>query len=377
MVKSTPRNKNKRLRPGARKTPKQVITKRRRLNPKHHQKRGLRKRGVVKDARAQTVIDGYRNRLQTYKSTHKDAFEAMMKSRSVETDGHVAEFLCTLSLLNDDVPPDEMGISPITFEDDILFMVRFVWRNVIARVKPEDDTRPLLSVGGVLKRLRDDMSPALLESIDKLKESVTRYHPEGRTCSVMLCSAKGTKTMNSLHYCGNHFGLALFNGMRHDCNVCHVWHVLCLRHATTGGHLYNTATYLIVPLHDKGVQHGNMNIRLKRFCQPGTKGGGEPSFVGTRGPRPSYSKTAKENRLVPANSFCYLNRYGRAEAWINLEIKDLRTDIWKPVTTHKRYHDILEQLGWTDEWGRPPFCKRNDTPSNGWSSQNEDSMGWG
>ena len=281
----------------------------------------------------------------------------------MQTDEHVGKLLSG-SMFHIDPSEEAMNVPNSVFERDVFYLLRVLWTAVVARyntivpkeVQPAAVT-PLLSVGGVLQMLRDHRSPALIEAIDNLKDVVTRLHPTKGPCSIMLCSRESSKVMNSLDYCEKHFGLALFNGRRHDCDICHVWHVLCLRHNTTGGHLYNTIQTLVVPVTDRAVQHGLQNIRLKRFCDETLRGTYKMVFFGKQGPRPFYLNKGKQSRLVPFDSFCFVNQYNRAVAWIAIEDQNLRTGAWNPVKTEEGYRAIMDALGWKIAWwDRPQFC---------------------
>ena len=329
-----------------------------------------------REQRMKQIIKTYNETLQAYEKHHKAAYDAMRASTSVSTDAHIHRLLVT------------MGIRGHQFEDDVLSMVRNVWVMVVEQYvteTPPSEQRkeflPILSVSGVLQQLRHELSAGLIQLIDRFKGAVITETMKDRTsppCSFLPCVSDGKKVMNSLWYCERHWGLALFNGMRHDCDACHVWSVLGLKRETTGGHVWNTTHTSQVPLNDIGLQHGKLNVRVQRFCSPNVTAVGSV-FIGPRTPRPSYRNHAGQNRLVPVNSFCYVNAYGRAEAWAKVQVKNLRDDSWRDVVTRDQFNEIMEQPGWSSHWSDVVFCppsEENTVGSNGWGAVHSSNGGW-
>ena len=301
--------------------------------------------------RAQEIVREYHTAMAEYRRSHRQAFNDMLGSTSLHTDGRVALMLSTMRI------PREK------FEDDVLFMVRHIWTTATENLETDKaELKPLLNISRLLFLLRDSKTrdKKLIEAINTVKGLVANDTVvEQHRCALLTCPNPGRhdRVMNSRRYCDDHFGLALFNGLRHGCDACHVWSMLALRFDISGGHVHNSIETLDVPLKDE-TTHMRLNVRLQRFCDVSKKGGlGPLRFYGANQKPLSYRAKTGEYRLVPPNSFCHQNTYGHAVAWINIMTNYLPTDEWRPVTTMEKYKSIMDQLGWKEkDWASPQFC---------------------
>ena len=318
-------------------------------------KRGRSRKNVAgkykaPDPRAEEIVRQYHTAMAEYRGSHIHAFHDMLGSSSLQTDDHVARMMSTMNI------PREK------FEDDVLFMVRHIWTTATENLETDKaELKPLLNISRLLFLLRDSQTrnKKLIEGINAVKRLVANDTVEEHPCSLLTCPNPGRhdRIMNSRRYCDDHFGLALFNGLRHGCDACHVWSMLAMRFDISGGHMQNSIKTLEVPLKDE-TTHMRLNVRLQRFCDVSKKRGlGPLRFHGANQKPLSYRAKTGEYRLVPPNSFCHQNTYGHAVAWINIMTNHLPTDEWRPVTSMEKYKSIMDQLGWKDNgWTSPPFC---------------------
>ena len=237
--------------------------------PKKHQRTTKKRRNVTgtfkaPHSRAQEVIHRYNALMGNYQHSHPNEYTVMVNSTSMETDGHVTRMLHALN------------VPTRTFEDDVLFMVRYVWTTATKDLEKTINAKlkHLLDVSRLLFLLRDreTRTEDLIAGINSVKAEVIKsVEDKEAACCILTCPQRGQHSMNSRPYCNGHFGLALFNGLRHDCKACHVWSLLALKLDITGGHMHNSIQTLDVPLIDK-TTHMRLNVRLKRFCGPLKKG---------------------------------------------------------------------------------------------------------
>ena len=213
--------------------------------------------------RAEEITHRYNAWMANYRILHFNNYTLMVNSSSTETDGHVTRML------------HAMNIPMRNLEDNVLFMVRHIWTTATEKLKDTigAELKPLLNISRLLFLLRDAQTrnTDLIAAINSVKTNVIKGIANKEVCCILTCTQGRHHGMNSRPYCQDHFGLALFNGLRHDCRACHVWSLLALKLDISGGHVHNSIQTLDVPLIDK-TTHMRLNVRLRRFCGPLKKG---------------------------------------------------------------------------------------------------------
>lgn len=282
--------------------------------------------------------------MRRYAAEQPDEYTKMIRSRSVETDALVVRMLDYTGLLH----PTHR------FEDNAIFLVRYVWTEAFGPGAPDSliaalpsASQPLRNITVLLHRLRDARDDSLLSSIYHMKELYVSHHTQGNSnvCSVLtcmnVCPERGT-LMNRMRYCPEHFGFALLHGLRHAplvngafCEVCHVWSVLCLKTAMPDpGHRHNTMVRMFIPLHDRATGRANVRLRLHRPAYGPARLPTDGLLVQIRGSgRPTYVDSRGQRRLVPAGAWAYTGRNGIVRSWVHVEREDIRNGGWNPVAS--------------------------------------------
>ena len=179
-----------------------------------------------------------------------------------------------------------------------------------------------------------------------------------RVCDVLTCFAPyGGTTLNSRGYCTQHEGLALFTGLRHTSQACHLWSMLGMKGklGLIGGHRHNTMESLADPVQESTGQTDGVHWRVYRFCAPNMRHG-PVTLIGAT-PRQTYVNPAGQSLLVPPYSLCHFTFTGLVDAWLKAEYRDVDGN-WVPVTTQARYTQLFKNTGWDKGWlGEVTFCR--------------------
>lgn len=382
---------------------------------------------VVADAdRFRAICRTMGEMLADYRVTHPDRFRALLDSKMADTDAHV------LSMLR------RYGRRTAAFEDDVWFALRYVWRVAIERnpdfrayldVKQRErqpdapDLRPLCHTDTMLDRIRTrpvepdpnrvyfamrDVADVKTHLTDWVQSRSTPAELSGgQLCPLLICRnrrhAPGQGVgfvLNSMWYCDDHAGLAVFNGLRHStaefCGACGIWNVVALRATCMDvGHRHYAAREFEVPLRDTDA--GPLNVRIAKFRDPQavltSKSPGwdiDAGFVDRLrlvGPREGvmYGHRRPEGRCwwrVPSLSWAMVNEHNVARAWIRVEIvEDPQTGIWVPVTAKDTLLEVLKLMRESNrspigDWGEDPPWRFPVRVPGGWSDREDFSNGW-
>jgi hypothetical protein len=208
-----------------------------------------------------------------------------------------------------------------------------------------------VQLDGVLHRLQFQQSIQSYQNIADAKlwwiQSVlkaTKQEVDNEYCCILSCKQYGSYLrMNSMNYCELHRGLALVYGMRHCCNMCMLFSLLCMK--STGhddGHKYNYLRRLSIPVVEKG-SHELYLAHLKIFCTDRFN----PQWEQTRkycdkiGQHSYWDDITKQEERVPENTFVYVSsKTGGVTAWVHIEV--LRNDQW--VALGPREADVMQRV---------------------------------
>ena len=335
---------------------------------------------VDRSQRFHDICQGMNSMLEHYSVHHPDAFRALLYSQNQYTDGHVMTMLDRYSRKNR------------SFEDDVWFALRYVWKTTIERnhvfrsylAEKEPALSPLCHTETMLQTaLRDGGSYQDFESVGQLKQHYLTWkwlglqRPDGRMlCSVLFCDqtrhAQQGFSLNNMWYCDEHAGLAFFNGLRHSfstgfCKACSIWNIVALKFTGQKGdrtHLDHMEKYFRVPLED--ADSGPLNVRLQKFRDlryviPGwfgedTSDAHIVDHLRLVGPKDGamYEPAAASKHLrkghkydlrrVPPHSWAWLNDHNIAKAWIRVVTYNPQTDVWHPEVIKVGLLRVLKRL---------------------------------
>ena len=170
--------------------------------------------------------------------------------------------------------------------------------------------------------------------------------------------------MNSFHYCDEHTGLALINGVRHVCDACHLWNLLALKR--TGGdpsHVTHSRLYLHVPLHDSAS--GINGIRIERFCGDRFDHNNDTPVHRAYPGGLQYMTRDGKLRRVPENAYVHIsNSTGLVTGWVRMWEYHTTTDAYHVVADEKRFLELMDKVhGWRHTGWRKSLC---DGGGGGW-----------
>ena len=177
-------------------------------------------------------------------------------------------------------------------------------------------------------------------------------------CSVLTCwNRSGAFIMNSMNYCADHHGMAIFNGLRHAngvdfCDACGLWNVLGLKYTCNDwNHVHYHVRNMQIPLKKENTStHNRQNVKITWFKKPGMtfdywsadefmvyseQYPTRHTLVKMTGtvPRYFYHNSRGKSLLVPDGALAFVNRHKIVDAWILVIGTDLRTN--KPVARMK------------------------------------------
>lgn len=232
------------------------------------------------------IVHWYAAMVREYRQRHPKAYQDMLDSKTYCTDRHVRTLLQTMDALRP------------AFEDDVLFAVRYVWASTMLRdptVRATVMTTPeerrlcepnllihaLGQTGEALDRVYSVLNRMKNRIFDHWERTHPRDHGHSRRCCVLLCTRAlppSAFVMNSLAYCDEHIGLALFNGLRHAlppaldedkfCRACQLWSIMGLRTLLDYGHQRNHQETLEIPL--RSSAQGPLRVRYTLFHEADT-----------------------------------------------------------------------------------------------------------
>ena len=156
-------------------------------------------------------------------------------------------------------------------------------------------------------------------------------------CSVLPCMNHGDIRMNSMYFCWDHRGLALANGLRHKCNMCAIFSILCIK--WTGhdeAHQHNYMRRLTVPVIGSNGWN-NFNAHIKTYCNdefdPKTQ---QMIYVSQFGTHKYWEEFEYRMVNVPENSFAYVWPGTRSvTAWVHVET--LKNGEWVPLGEREKF----------------------------------------
>lgn len=170
------------------------------------------------------------------------------------------------------------------------------------------------------------------------------------TCEVLHCFTPASFCMNSVMFCFTHSGLALLNGMRHECLSCRVFNLLGFKFSASDvGHQRSNMHDMFLPLYDNAGKRLNVNGR--RFCatrvrfQP-TDDNWQFMSPHSTAQRPVYRTTENETFPIPFGAW-YWVQDSTVVAWIVLviQIEDDDGVHWALVDEWDVVQDILRRVG--------------------------------
>ena len=219
------------------------------------------------------LADKYAEALDRYRRERPKEWNRLRTSVSLATDGHVIDLL------------RYVGLYGPQFQRDVLALVRLVWHRAMRGT--DVPTPRLRDATAVMHDLADERTPEIYERVHAAKRAYLAQNQDWRPCTrrrglvgccaVLTCwnalrvRPDDSLCLNSLRYCWEHRGLALFNGLRHSpdrfCDACTVWNVLCLK--ITGGdrgHINQHIRTLQIPFVHRAS--GPLNLRVSWFLGP-------------------------------------------------------------------------------------------------------------
>lgn len=292
-----------------------------------------------------------------------EAYRRLVGSRSMETDPHVARLLV------------DSNVSVAEFLDDAWLAVRWIWTNFVHIAGRDDE--PSLSFAAVVRAIPMDLADGerLSKTKQQLADRVSTFSPGARACAILGCARSGDAlSLNSLRYCDEHYGLALFNGMRHgyeeyDCNACKIFNALALRNTLSDrAHLWHAVHVIHLPSSSIGVDTRTLNDDTTRVRVVVFTTGETPTdpLRWHEGSDLTYRGKGGSHRRVPSGSFVHMSNGGRVIAWLRVHERDIQTGQWIPVVSIKRLISLEESvrtgrlnISWD---GRVVYLNVNRTP---------------
>ena len=182
-------------------------------------------------------------------------------------------------------------------------------------------------------------------------------------CSIVCCQDEGYYlNMNSMWYCETHRGLALVYGMRHECNMCQLFSLLCMKE--TGhdeNHQYNYLRRLSVPVLPPGYAPGmTYTAHIKTFCTDDFDPNTQVMQYNKKWGTFWYAECLRDEPelvRVPENSWVWV--WGdTVTAWVHVEV--LKKDRWVALSDKEvnTLHEILNLSDdvYRDDEGIPLPC---------------------
>lgn len=228
-----------------------------------------------------------------------------------------------------------------------------IWNSTFSHLEGRPSTAPQwarLQLDEVFHRLQFQQSIQSYQNIADAKQwwiknfLGIRGQKEARwCCSILSCPNQGSYIrVNSMHYCESHRGLVMVYGMRHYCNMCMLFSLLCIK--VTGhdiGHKYNYLRRLSVPVVDK--RSGELwSATIKTYCNEGFNPKLQTlTYCHQDSKMRYYEDITKKNERVPENTFVWVSGNPlKVTAWVHIEV--LNNDKW--VALREKQTDEMHRL---------------------------------
>lgn len=207
-----------------------------------------------------------RRALDTLRSEHPHLYDRLIHSKSMQTDALVIKSLSVIYRPRYEIPEIRLWI-----EDTALQCARNLW-------DLHYETRVGLDFHAFVRRCSAAVSKNQQRWIYDVKQQIVkagRYQPfkkfddrYWRLCDILDCRQLGTLRMNSLHFCDEHHGAALINGLRHECKNCLLFNLIAFKETVSdSSHQQRNVLDLMLPLHDhRGTPY---TLQFRRFCTDG------------------------------------------------------------------------------------------------------------
>lgn len=288
-----------------------------------------------------------RKALHAYETGQPTRYQEMVTSRSVDTDQLVQR--CLWSYFEGSYTKAEVLH---WLENAALQCAHELWDTVYRDVMNA-------SFRHFHQRCAQNLSMAIQSEVFEVKQNylynrnISAYrwlHGEWlMTCEVLDCNIPASFCMNSVMFCSIHSGLALLNGMRHECLNCRIFNLLGFKFsASDEGHQRSNMHEMFLPLYDNA---GNrLNVNGRRFCAQGIRF--HPTeynwqFVSPRriAQRPVYRTSRTETFPVPFGAWYWMQN-NVVVAWIVLvmQIEDNDGVHWALVNEWDVVQDILRRV---------------------------------
>ena len=193
---------------------------------------------------------------------------------------------------------------------------------------------------GILHRLQFQQSVQVYAKIAELKRWWLQTHLDfsevDGLCCILPCEQMGDYLRsNSMDFCKEHRGLSLIYGLRHVCNMCTLFSLLCLK--TTGhdeGHQYNYLRRLSIPIAPP-IEGDPFHAHVKMYCSDSFDPEQQDMVYSPGGWNYQYwEELSYKMEYVPKESFVYIVRGTKTvTAWVHVEV--LRNEAWVPLRRHE------------------------------------------
>ena len=253
--------------------------------------------------------------------------------------------------------------------DETSFSAKCALIQCARRYAQEKDNRPKTYTGKFDAIYRTKMAYIGRVTEDRKKAGIDGSRA---VCSVLTCwntVSNQSFIMNSMLYCDDHHGVAIFNGLRHYnhrhfCHACGLWNVLGLKYTCEDwGHIQYHVLSMQVPFMDElSSTHNRKNVKITWFKNPRITfnhrkenfmsdyehgcGLTPHKLVKMEGMNTQYKYINKRGRSlrVPYGAVAFVNEDEIVDAWIRVMGMDLWTNEPVPVMKSEYIDRIFETI---------------------------------
>lgn len=152
-------------------------------------------------------------------------------------------------------------------------MTEYNWNTLVMFLRTIPDYSNVQTYEDILDALSEQPSLSFLYSIvDSKLFYINQYvlphvEDQDRTCcSILICTQPVVFSLNSMHYCKYHQGLALIYGLRHKCRTCRIFSLLAIKETGQDwNHTWFNFMCMTIPLRNRQKTE-TYNVAIRRHC---------------------------------------------------------------------------------------------------------------